>query len=270
MIPAAAPVLLLGESRRKALTDRVTAALEAWRRDWLPETSAAIRVAIEDVRERPTDIRAHEAYCFRVSCDGESPLVLLVPRRSLAGLVGVPSHGSDASSRFAGQHSLAAALEREALLRLSRCVLGKAPSAQIEVTRMPQGAVDVLREYDAARYICLCVTLGDARCVLDALIAPPLAEQLLPKRPAAPDAERVERRRAVVATSQLVEVDGLLGYAEVTLSDLAELAVGDVIVLQQSLSEPGGIAVHGGERITGAVPGRVDGKRAIQIRGRAA
>jgi flagellar motor switch protein FliM len=140
---------------------------------------------------------------------------------------------------------------------------------QIELARIEQGALDVLREYDVARYICMCVTFGDARCVVDVLIAPALAEQLLPKPSAAPAAERVERRRAVVA-SQLVEVDGLLGYAEVSVTDLAALSVGDVIVLQQSLSEPGSIAVHGGERVTGAVPGRVDGKRAIQIRGRAA
>lgn len=269
MIPDATPVLLLGESRRQALTDCLTEALEEWRCNWMPETSAAIRASIEDVRARPIDIRAHEACCFRVIYEGQSPLVLLVPRRSLAGLVGVPSHGADGSSRFADPHSLVAALEREALLRLSRYVLGKGPAAQIELARIEQSAMDVLREYDVAHYICLCVTLGDARCVVDMLIAPALAEQLLPKRPAAPDAERVERRRAVVA-SQLVEVDGLLGYAEVPVSDLAALSVGDVVVLQQSLSELGSIAVHGGERLTGAVPGRVDGKRAIQIRGRAA
>jgi hypothetical protein len=269
MIPDTTPLLLMGERRRKALADQLAGRLDEWRRHWLPERSPAIRVAVEDVRARPTDIHAHEACCFRADVDGRSPLVLVVPRRSLAGLVGAPSHGADASSRCADPRSLAAALEREALLRLSRCVLGKDTTAEIDLVRIQQGATDVLREYDAARYICVCVTLGDSRCVLDALIAPALAEQLLPTRPPAPDVERVERRRAAAA-SQLVEVDGLLGYAEVSLSDLAALCVGDVVVLQQSLSEAGSVAVRDGERVAGAAPGRVDGKRAIQIRGKAA
>jgi hypothetical protein len=268
----AVPLLLLGDSRRRAIADRVARSLEEWQRQWLPDLAQTIRVDIEDVRARPIDIRAHEACCFQVTANGDTPLVLVVPRRSLAGLVGAPSHGAEASSRFADDRSLAAALEREALLRLASCVLGKEPArepAQIELTRLPQGAVDVLREFDAARYACACVTLGDARCVLDALISPALAERLLPERPVAPAVERVERRRSAAA-EQIVEVDGLLGHAEVSLADLAALAVGDVIVLQQSLSEAGAIAVRGGERVTGAAPGRVDGKRAIQIRGRAA
>ncbi|MEJ1964228.1 MAG: FliM/FliN family flagellar motor switch protein [Gammaproteobacteria bacterium] len=269
MSSAAVPLLLLGDTRRHALARRVTQALEEWRRGWLPECTQSIRVDIEEVSARPVDIRSHEACCFRVASNGEWPFVLVVPRRSLAGLVGVPSHGADASSRFADEHSLAAFLEREALLRISSCLLPPLERGKARLERLPASAADVFRDYDAARFVCACVTLGDSRCVLDVLIAPAVVERLTPARPAAPDSERVERRRSAIGT-QPVELDALLGYAEVSVSDLAALSVGDVIVLQQSLTDAGGIAVRGGERVTSAAPGRVDGKRAIQIRGRAA
>jgi len=268
MSAAAVPLLLWGESRRRAVAQRMAALLREWQRNWLPDSTQTLSVDIEDVKARPVDIRAHEACCFRVSVSGETPLVLIVPRRSLAGLVGAPSHGAEASSRFADDRSLAAALEREALVRLAACVLRKSTN-ELELARMPLGAMDVFRDYDAARYACACVTLGDARCVLDALISPHLAEQLLPERPAAPTTERMERRR-LAAAEQMVEIEGVLGHAEVSLADLAALAVGDVIVLQQSLSDAGVLAVRGGERVAGIAPGRVDGKRAIQMRGRAA
>jgi flagellar motor switch/type III secretory pathway protein FliN len=263
------PYLLLGETRRKKLEACVAAAASRWHREWLPEQTQPIRAQVEELRARPIDIRAHEAVCFGVSVEGTESLVFIVPRRSLAGLVGAPSHGADASSRFADDRSLAAALEREALVRLARTLLPHLNASDIELERLALGAVDVAREYDSERYVCTCITIGDTRCVLDVLFAPSLVEKLMPQRPPAPDTERVEKRRSAVA-AQEIGLDGVLGVAEVSVSELAALCVGDVIVLEQMLADAGAIAVRGGERIGSAALGRVDGKRAIQIKGRAA
>jgi hypothetical protein len=269
MSDLAIPWLLLGDTRRRALAQRIERATEDWRRDWLPGHTQPIGVAIEDVLSRPTDIRTPEAICFQVLIGGEVSLVLVVPRRSLASLVGAPSHGADSSHRLADDTSLAAALEREALRRLAAVLLKDSAAGACELQKLTQGAVDVLREYSKARFICACITADDARCVLDVLIAPTVVERFLPKRPSAPDAERVERRRLAVG-AETVHLDGLLGFAEVSVSELTALSPGDVIVLDQTLADAGGVAIHGGERFSAAAPGHVDGKRAIQIRGRAA
>jgi len=79
----------------------------------------------------------------------------------------------------------------------------------------------------------------------------------------------LERRRSAAA-SQVVEVVGVLGVAEVPVSELAALAIGDVIVLQQKLTDPAVLMIRGGERAGDVLPGRVGEMRAVQIKGRAA
>lgn len=267
MSAAEVPYLLLGDSRRDAIAARVARSVEKWQRAWLPDTALSVDTHTEDLRIRPTDIRAHEAACFR-SCVGKDlSLVLVVPRRSLAALVGVPSHGMDASSRFADDNSLAAALEREALARLATALLSEGP--RVELERLTQSTVDVFRETADARFVCVAITLGDSRCTLDALLSPALVERLLPSRSRAPDGERVEKRR-MAAAAQNVEVEGVLGFAEVSVSELAALSIGDVIVLDQKLGDACAVNVSGGGKMGGASLGRVDGKRAIQIKGRVA
>ena len=263
------PYRLIGDAARRSLEERASRAVHAWSHAWLSGLPTDIQVAVEELQTRPTDIHAREACCFRVRARGVVALMLVVPRRSLAGLIGAPQHRVDASTRFAAPGSLVAALEREALLRLSTSLLVGVGAGELDLERMEEGAVDVQREGAAARFLCLCITLGESRCMLDVLIAPGLVEKLLPERSHAAATEPLHSRKPSVA-SQTVQIEGVLGTAEVSFVDLAALAVGDVVVLDQALGHAGSITVLGGERLAGAALGRVDGKRAMHIKGKAA
>jgi hypothetical protein len=265
------PFLLLGDTRRAALVSSIGQSVGQWQREWLPDRALRIGVDVQEARSQPIDIRVHEAACFRVRLMRQELLVLVVPQRAICGLLGMPAAGTDVSSRFADEHSLAAALEREALRRLA-CVLltgaGFASVATLELERDTLGAAEVLRKHATSRYVSASIALGDPRCVLSTLLTPALVEKLAPLQ-AAPvqEPEHVERRRAGVA-AESVAVEAVLGNAEVSITELAALAVGDVVVLEQSLTDSAYLAMPGGQRVGAAALGRVEGKRAIQMRGR--
>jgi hypothetical protein len=266
------PLLFLGESRRLAIAQRLMQALTQWRCEWLPEHAWPIGVEVQETRSQPVDIRVHETACFRVLADGQELAILLVPQRAIGGLLGMPASGADlAAGCFADARSLASALEREALRRLARAMLvgaGFATTMSLRLERETLAATEVLRRHATPRHVTASITLGDTRCALSALLAPELVGKLAPLRAAPVEyAERVERRRAAV-TTEVVAVEAVLGNAEVSVSDLAALAVGDVIVLEQSLGDTAYLAMPGGERVSAAALGRVEGKRAIQIRGK--
>jgi|GEM_PF-1818063 len=268
--PAAAiPYLLLGDSRRRKLADRIKEGIEAWHRTWLPGRILGADVEVQDLQSRPTDIRTHEAMCFRVHTGEEELLALVVPLRTMPLIVGAPATGADASSRFADERSLAAALEHEALRRLAGSLLARGGAELSELERAPIPAIDMFREHDAARYLTASVTLGESRRALSVLLAPTFVEKLVPRPGPPPDAERVERRRSAAA-SQCVDVDAVLGMAELPVSELAALAVGDVIVLERLLTDAGELFMREGERLGRVAPGRAADKRAIQIKGRTA
>jgi flagellar motor switch/type III secretory pathway protein FliN len=256
------PFLLLGESRRQALIERISRDIGQWQRSWLPDRELPVRVDVVEARGAAVDIRTMEGATFRARVGKEMPLALIVPARSMPVLAGAHPSGMDATSRFADEHSLAATLEREALRRLATALLG---GSNAELEHCAGTSAEMLRELGAARYLRAGITLGE-RTLLIALLSPAFVETVAPRRSAAATAERVERRRAA-ALIESVAVEALLGNAEVTVSELAALALGDVIVLDRKLTDAGDLSVRNGERIGDITLGQLDGRRAVQIRG---
>ena len=89
-----------------------------------------------------------------------------------------------------------------------------------------------------------------------ASILPPGSSARLP--------EPVERRLAAAA-EQTLPVEQVLGHAQVSLADLARLRIGDVIVLEESLSKGGELFLAGGGHVGSTRPGRAGHKRAVQL-----
>lgn len=263
----AVPLLLLGEKGRAHLVACLTRLVEQWRDAWLQGHAPAVAVEIHDPRSQPVDIRVHESVCFRVRTGIDVPLVLIAPPRAIHEVMGVSASCSGTAALIRDDNSLAAVLELEAVRRFAAALLPA--SASVNVERTPQTAPEIFRAYDAARYIRAVIHLGERRSALSVLLAPAFAESLLPKRSTAPVGETVERRRGALG-DETVAVDAVLGTAEVPVAELAALAVGDVIVLNQGLADGAELAVRGGKRISGAALGRVEGKRALQLRGRIA
>jgi flagellar motor switch/type III secretory pathway protein FliN len=262
---AVAPLLFLGEQRRSHLVVCLTQRVKQWTDAWLPELGLSASVEIHDPRSQPIDIRVHEAECFRVRVGADVPLVLIALPRALHDLMGVTAAGAATYMRDEG--TLATALELEAVRGFAAALLRGSTGLKLE--RVAQPASEIFRAFDAARYIRAVITVGERRCMLSVLLAPAFAESLLPKGTVTAGSESLERRRSAVG-EEIVAVDAVLGTADVPVADLAALAIGDVIVLNQGLTDGAELAVRGGKRISGAALGRVDGKRAIQIRGRIA
>jgi hypothetical protein len=113
----------------------------------------------------------------------------------------------------------------------------------------------------------LCITLAigaaDCRILLDsasvALLAPPL-------RAAQPALAPFRLFKALDATP--VSLPVRLGQAELGLSALMSVAVGDVIRLERPADAPVDVLVPGGAAFLRAYPGQLDGMVAVELDGR--
>jgi hypothetical protein len=253
------PFLLLGDTRRRALASAVRTRVERWRGQWAPEQKAVVRIEIPESQER--DPRLQEAACFRMA-DARPALVIIVPARSVLQVVGVLG---DAESRaFGPPHGLAEKLEHAALSALLREF--RTPDVlDPSLERIAGAAAEVQHQYIVQRYTPALVTLGESQCPVLLLLSPELVGALLPAGGSPIGAERLDRRSAAVA-QEVVAIEGVLGEGEVSVSELARLAVGDVIVLDQKLGDPASLAIRGGARIVDGAPGRLDERWAIQIK----
>jgi hypothetical protein len=215
----------------------------------------------------PSDGRLHEVASFRVDfgAGARAGIVVLVPARCLRYVVGVVEDASDGCHRGEAD-SLADSLELEAIRVLAQEFRIWTAPATVERVTTPVAAT--MRECATGRYASALVSLDDCKYPLVMLLSPAALSAMLPSgvTSAAPEAERIESRRDGLH-EQLLEVEAMLGQIEVSLGELAGLAVGDVIVLDESLARPASLRVRGGGHIVAAFPGRSDGKRAIQVTG---
>ena len=188
---------------------------------------------------------------------------MLVPPRCLPQVVGILGDLGEGGGGAGQSHGLAGELELEALCALAREF--RTPDAlEPSVERMTSTVEQIQREYGALRYASALVMLGECKCPVVVLMSPEFMSAALPPRAAAAIGERFERRSAAIA-QEVVDVEAVLGDGEVSVAELARLAVGDVIVLERKLGEPASLAIRGGGRIVGAAPGRLDAMRAVQI-----
>jgi flagellar motor switch protein FliM len=104
--------------------------------------------------------------------------------------------------------------------------------------------------------------MDGARAKLLVMVSPVLLGSILPAGTAGPN-EALERRLAAAA-EQTLEVEQVLGHAQVSLADLARLRIGDVIVLEEPLSKGGDLQLAGSP-IGSTRPGRVGQRRAVQL-----
>jgi len=266
----AAPFLLLGDARRRELIKRASACVDRWRREWMGARSTMELREIDGsqlVKEwrdaicfvsggREEDRLPANTYAFPGTSQAsqQAPLALLMPVRGLPGM-----------GYLDNERSLAGRLLSEALQALADELLSGAGARKAALERSAAPTDQLIRELSGQRYIGLRAINTDGRPVLALLFAPATVGALLPSPATSHGAERIERRVAA-AGMQMVEIDAVLGHADVSVPDIASLAVGDVLVLNESLSELGQIVIRGGGVIAAAAPGRVDAKCAVQIK----
>jgi flagellar motor switch/type III secretory pathway protein FliN len=261
---APVPYLLLGESARRDLTRRLHECIGRWRRDWAGEHSSPFRLELSEARMPTAESHWRGVACFQIGAGPRPTLMLVTPARLAPWLVGMRGEGVDLQCPD-NETTLAADLEKATLTALARLILDSAGMQSAALDRVDAPTEEAIRELQGARYLRANVCADEHGSPLGLLISPTLASALLPARLSKTKQERIAGRLAAVA-QQAVDLEAVLGTADLSVVDLARLAVGDVIVMNESLSEPGELRIRAGERIATVSAGRFAGHRAVQIK----
>jgi len=247
------PYLLLGQSDHRALAERVDAALAAWQREWLADGAPDPVFSLEAAPRAERWLAA--------GSDGATHLQLGCERGWLArlGALAVGEPPMDAAARSPASGPLATSVGEAMLEALARRLLGTAPAASAAALRWDgEGVPPAWLEPGAGAAI---YSLAPALPLLLAL-SPALVAACLPKA-----ARRVREPLAALPRAMEgcpVELQAVVGEAELELGELARLAPGDVIVLGRRLDEPLALQL-GAEPVAQVQLGTMGEGRAVQV-----
>lgn len=272
-----APYLVLGETRRRQLQDRLGELLDGWYRNWAadPATASAHPELSIEVSHRESALRG-DVWTFIASRGDETLLKVTVPidvLRVLSGVgsaagTGVFTHTMDASR---GDGLTALLTERVATTLCTGITKSALPAAQVSVRRVgaasaPGGVVALASARRNSMTQTLVVSIGTdkPRPFLELTLTPMIIDALLANRPVIATTESFTGRRKA-SQEQSVTLNAVLGTAKVSWRDLQALCVGDVIVLEQNLSAPCTLRVGADIPVADAQLGRTGNSLAAQI-----
>jgi hypothetical protein len=253
---------LLDQTDRRLLTEHIDAACARWHEDWC--TRAARREAA--VGCEAADMTLVQACRWRA---GALPGGLRVA-------VGWTGKTSDAfisllvgdCARAANGESAPAAtneLERVAVEALITALLhdflpsAKRSSVEWDLNEPSAEIFERAKGFFVAR-----ARMDDVDIVV--VLPAPIIENYLAShsRPVARARGKLVSARSALA-SQTIPVDVRAGATELTLAELATLAVGDVIPLDQSLAQPLSVRIADGGRLCAGHLGTSGGRKAVQL-----
>jgi flagellar motor switch/type III secretory pathway protein FliN len=254
------PMLFLGDRRRQALTNRVADCLRRWRQSWARDSNDAFEVSAEAPKAGGFGdlVAGATTHCWALDMGEQRIAVLLLPHSTFVWAV----HEGNFSSidTALGEGSLAEMLEREVALSLliEICMVDRDGTAS--VSRL---AADTLADWSRdAHAWTLHGRAGVRGCSV--LVASSRVEMLAPARTPARGPALESRRAAIGANT--VEVRAMVGEASMPVSELAELALDDVLVLDQPLSGPVTlVAPESGTVIATGNLGRAGARRAVRL-----
>jgi len=261
------PLLFLGERRRNALQSRAASALARWRSGWVPGLQDAFEVSCE-----PPDVAGFTAPVASVATSGwslcvgdERMAVLLLPHATFSWCVhasgGQPFDGGAAVA----PDSIGEQLELEVArsLLLETCVPDKR-----EVTKVSRFSLGDLADWSrTARAWKLQARYATGRN-LTLLVSAARLEVLLPAR--APGRQPLQSAREAIGENT-VSLRAVVGETHIPVGELAGLAIDDVLVLDQVLTDPVTIISDRSQStVVAGNLGRAGARRAIKITGAAA
>jgi len=248
------PFLLLGDSDHRLLAQRVDDALAAWQREWLPDGAPGPVFCLEAAprAERWLAAQSGGSLHLLVGC---TPGWLA---QLGAQLVGEPQPDE---SRSTPGTSLAARLGEALVETLARRLLGTTPAAAAAELRWD--AEGVPEAWLAPGAGAALHGLSPALPFVIAL-SPALVAASLPKARAGRDGREALAPRSGAVETCAVELQAVVGNAELELGELARLSPGDVIVLDRRLDEPLALQL-GVHRVARVQLGTAHGGKAVQV-----
>lgn len=258
MSSAAEPIpwLLMGDSRRRVLQSAMADCVAAWWREWSTAACGAIEVQIDQAAAAGgVSPHAYGGTWVSASIDQVLKLRLHAPVDVVPVLL---SNRVDAC--LADRNGdISRGVRSDALRSLCSALLGKAGCASGDLSETQSQPARVKSPPGW-----LLVRIAAAKLEIELLVHPQIALRMLDEKPAARSVGEIGKRRAALG-SESIRVEAQLGSVEVTLGDLAAMAEGDVIVLDQPLSQPGSLLTSEGSRIAGATLGRSGSQRAVCV-----
>lgn len=261
------PLLLLGESRRRRLVERLGAIVNDWHAAWRSAGVPAPVVELPVAAVAGPITAARQSVALAALDDGELLLGVETDADFVKALC--VAHGREKLSlSFASPRGkLEEAMTAEAVgALLTNVVRAALPSVACELRKSAALAQEEAGPAWHRRAFHVRITAGptEAARTLELDVAPRVAEALLGERPVVSLPEALSSRRQAMQAEQLT-VTVSLGSASVSWRDLNGLSIGDAIVLDQDLSAPCTLAVGRSKPIAEAHLGRIDDVLAVQV-----
>jgi hypothetical protein len=259
----ALPYLVLGDSRRALLAQKLRGVTVEWGRRWIGELqpTVVIEPAVPKAKAA-SDAAGHDCLVIDVGNRQRPRMHMLCPATLLPALLG-NRHTLPEISAGCARAPIAAALQSELLESLGNCLARAAGEADlpVHVSRWSPHCLDgPLRK----RWIAVTVSFDGIRAVLSLLLDSQLAARFAPGTANVDRRDGLAKRRAAIrAAAARIEV--VLGDAEVEFSQLTDLAIGDVVVLNQTLTSPAQLHSTNGTKIGAVQLGQVGTKLAVSM-----
>jgi hypothetical protein len=257
------PLLFLGDKRRDAVTERAGECLRRWRQKWSREAGESFEVNVEPPKAGgfAGHVAGAATHCWALDLGAQRLAVLLLPHSTFTWAV-LEGNAMVVDSLGGGESPLTAMLEQEAALALLMeiCLLDRRDA--VTVSRL---AADTLGDWSRdARAWTFHARAKESGRGCTVLLAASRVEMLAPARAPVPGRALDSRRDAIGANT--VAVRAVVGEASMPVSELAALALDDVLVLEQPLSEPVVlIAPDSGFVFATGNLGRAGARRAIKL-----
>lgn len=248
------PFILLGDKHRATLRLQLAQCVTAWWSGWA--TTGAPDIYIRDDGGRPPRIPPGVQSVVARSAAGAPLLAVRASHEFMTALSGSAPAASNSSGELAG------ALGTEVLKSLCIAVLNRVQVVDARVD-VPDAAERMPADLHLPRCVIAEMNLGATRAVLT-LTLTSLLLQRFGLRTATQPVENVVSRRTAIR-QEATRVEAVLGSVDVTLLDVAKLAPGDVIVLDQSLGQAGHLTTPAGAHIAKIVLGRSGAQRAVSL-----
>jgi flagellar motor switch/type III secretory pathway protein FliN len=263
------PLLFLGDKRRSALLARIAECSRRWRQHWVPRADDVFDATSEAPAAGgyPGSVASLATSCWGLRAADEVLAVLLLPHATFGWAVQEQGGLAAESVATAGGDSLAEQLEREVARTLLVEFGGVDQRTRVAVERVPAASLaDWSRE--ARAWILNVRALGNGRS-FTVLLSAARIEALAPARNVAPPDSMASRREAIGENT--VSLRAVVGEASMSVNELADLALDDVLVLDQRLGEPVTlVSPASGTAVTAGNLGRSGARRAVKIVGPAA
>jgi flagellar motor switch/type III secretory pathway protein FliN len=255
------PVVQLGTSRRQRLQQALQQAIDEWRQQWSGSTHGAFEVDVAEALCRRPAVSGGRALAFAASAGADRLLAMTVPVETQHELVGVPSPRTAVD----GAGETASAVLEEALRALCLRLTHAKAAERVNVATLP---AEKLPQTWGQYGLTITVKAAGGRALMRARLFPELLMAMLPSQIVKPT-EPLSSRRSAIGIEP-VAVQAWLGEAEVSLDELAKLQIGDVIVLEATVSSAGHLALPDGRELAQIRLGSTAGKRAVSVVGKSA